>query len=184
MAKNLSFGEQQYASKFRDLVTRIARKVVQEERPAERVGRVLVWNSANMTAQVIFPGDDITNPTRVKYSEGMAPVLAMVQNLVTLGMDAPSDIVRIAGRPGSYYIAGYVRGGPAAVRPGTICLWPTIDVPEGWLICDGSEVPVSQYSTLHGVMGYSHGGTGEVFNLPNLSAATLGAGGTVFMIKT
>lgn len=36
------------------------------------------------------------------------------------------------------------------------------------LICDGSEVNVSDYEELWGVIGYKYGGSDTVFNLPNL----------------
>lgn len=41
--------------------------------------------------------------------------------------------------------------------------------PRGWLICDGSLVPIQQYTTLFAVIGTQYGGDGRVnFALPDL----------------
>ena len=41
--------------------------------------------------------------------------------------------------------------------------------PPGYLLCDGSEISQTTYSTLFAVIGYTYGGSGASFNLPNLS---------------
>jgi microcystin-dependent protein len=41
--------------------------------------------------------------------------------------------------------------------------------PNGWLFCDGSTLPISQYETLFTLIGTTYGGDGEAtFNLPDL----------------
>jgi len=41
--------------------------------------------------------------------------------------------------------------------------------PSGWLSCDGSLLPISQYSALFAILGTTYGGDGRVtFALPNL----------------
>lgn len=41
--------------------------------------------------------------------------------------------------------------------------------PRGWLICDGSLVPIRQYTTLFAVIGTQYGGDGRInFALPDL----------------
>jgi microcystin-dependent protein len=41
--------------------------------------------------------------------------------------------------------------------------------PNGWLFCDGSTLPISQYETLFTLIGTTYGGDGEnTFNLPDL----------------
>ncbi|RAI37531.1 phage tail protein [Rhodoplanes roseus] len=52
---------------------------------------------------------------------------------------------------------------------GEIRLFGFPRVPEGWLACDGSAVPISQYDALYAVIGTTYGGDGiSVFNVPNL----------------
>lgn len=40
--------------------------------------------------------------------------------------------------------------------------------PEGWYFCDGRSLRVDSNQLLYSVLGISHGGDGENFNLPNL----------------
>ena len=181
MVSNMGFSDVQYAAKFRDLVTRIVRRVIAEERPAERVGRILSWNSHDRTAMVIFPGDDETNATKVRYSQAMVP--AMGVNAFP-GMPGVGDVVRVAGKPGSYYIAGYVSGGPGSVSPGTIAIWPTQYPPEGWLECDGSAVDIEQNKALFLSVGTTYGGDSTSFNLPTMDATALGSTSAIVIIKT
>jgi microcystin-dependent protein len=56
-----------------------------------------------------------------------------------------------------------------SIIPGQITMWPTASPPSGWLICDGSAVSRSTYSTLFGIVGTAFGsGDGSTtFNLPN-----------------
>jgi microcystin-dependent protein len=41
-------------------------------------------------------------------------------------------------------------------------------VPQGWLACDGSMVPVSQFTTLYQLIGNTYGGDSNNFALPDL----------------
>lgn len=40
--------------------------------------------------------------------------------------------------------------------------------PTGWLECDGSSIAVASYPDLHAAIGYTYGGSGASFNLPDL----------------
>ena len=40
--------------------------------------------------------------------------------------------------------------------------------PTGWLLCDGTSYSTTTYANLYGVIGYTFGGSGESFNVPNL----------------
>jgi microcystin-dependent protein len=41
--------------------------------------------------------------------------------------------------------------------------------PSGWLFCDGSTLPISEYETLFQLIGTTYGGDGEsTFNIPDL----------------
>jgi microcystin-dependent protein len=53
---------------------------------------------------------------------------------------------------------------------GEIRLWTTATPPTGWLICDGSAISRTTYSTLYGVIGttYGVGDSSTTFNIPNL----------------
>jgi len=50
-------------------------------------------------------------------------------------------------------------------------------LPSGWLLANGASVAVSAYSALFGVLGYSYGGSGANFALPDMRGRfPLGAG--------
>lgn len=49
--------------------------------------------------------------------------------------------------------------------------------PAGWLLCDGSSYPTATYPALFTAIGYTWGGSGASFNVPDLrSRVTVGAG--------
>jgi len=56
------------------------------------------------------------------------------------------------------------------VPPGTITAFagPAENVPEGWLICDGQVYAQTTYPALFEAIGIAWGGSGAVFNVPDL----------------
>ena len=40
--------------------------------------------------------------------------------------------------------------------------------PSGWLLCDGASYTTASKSSLYGVIGYTYGGSGANFNVPDL----------------
>jgi hypothetical protein len=73
-----------------------------------------------------------------------------------------------------------VNGSPT----GGIMMWGTGTAPTGWLLCNGASVSTTTYATLFAVIGYTFGGSGASFTLPNYTnrmpyGTTIGAvGGT------
>lgn len=60
---------------------------------------------------------------------------------------------------------------------GEIKLFAGTFAPEGWFFCNGVSLNTSQYSELFAVIGYTYGGSGSSFNLPDLRAyAPMGQG--------
>lgn len=55
----------------------------------------------------------------------------------------------------------------ASVPPGMIIAFGGSGTPDGWLYCDGSSYPVSEYPDLHDAIGYTWGGSGPNFNVPD-----------------
>lgn len=58
--------------------------------------------------------------------------------------------------------------------PGMVMLYAFTDVPNanppiGWLLCTGNIYLISQYSELFSVIGYTYGGSGLYFQVPDLS---------------
>lgn len=113
------FGDYRTASRFRDLVTSIARTVVDRERPVDRLGKVYSYNPTSQTAKIYFPGDDFTSPdnlSTVRFARNMCPSLAMDGLLLDFDGDAEADIVRVAGKPGNLWIIDYFSGKPQTER--------------------------------------------------------------------
>jgi microcystin-dependent protein len=50
---------------------------------------------------------------------------------------------------------------------GSVLMWTTNSAPSGWLLCDGTSVLTSAYAALFAVIGYTFGGTGGSFTLPD-----------------
>jgi microcystin-dependent protein len=70
---------------------------------------------------------------------------------------------------------------PATIT-GAIQMWPTGTAPTGYLLCNGASVSTTTYATLFGVIGYTFGGSGGSFLLPNYTnrmpyGTTIGATG-------
>ncbi len=73
---------------------------------------------------------------------------------------------------GNYYLDNYV-----LIPAGTVIQSAAINVPDGWLNCDGSSLSTSTYSHLFGAIQYKYGGSDASFNLPDLRGrACVGAG--------
>lgn len=51
---------------------------------------------------------------------------------------------------------------------GTISIYSGASAPAGWLLCDGTSYASATYSTLFNVIGYTFGGSGSAFAVPNL----------------
>ena len=58
----------------------------------------------------------------------------------------------------------------ATLPVGTILIWGGAGqkVPEGWMLCDGSELAALEYTELYDIIGTTWGGTKHAFLLPNL----------------
>lgn len=65
---------------------------------------------------------------------------------------------------------------------GMIAIWPlssTSTIPDGWLPCNGSSKTTANYPDLFAVIGYTFGGSGANFSMPNLTPPT----GMNYMIR-
>jgi len=61
---------------------------------------------------------------------------------------------------------------------GAIMAYGNASAPTGFLLCNGSSVSTSTYSSLYSLIGYTYGGSGSTFNLPNMSTSTYVSTGT------
>lgn len=61
---------------------------------------------------------------------------------------------------------------------GTVLPFAGSTAPEGWLICNGSSQSTTTYAKLFAVIGYTYGGTGGSFNLPDMQGVFPRGAGT------
>ncbi len=59
------------------------------------------------------------------------------------------------------------------VAVGTIYPYAGTEAPDTFMICDGSALDVTKYAELFSVIGYTFGGSGDTFNIPDLRGKTL-----------
>ena len=89
-----------------------------------------------------------------------------ITGLPTVGYpNLPQDAV-----PKSYVDAGLAA--IAAVPSGTMSAFAGSTVPLGWVICDGRALSTVTFPALFAAIGYTHGGSGSTFNVPDLRGRT------------
>jgi microcystin-dependent protein len=71
-----------------------------------------------------------------------------------------------------------VAGGAAAAPPGAVLGFAGAAAPSGWLLCDGTSYLTATYPALFAAIGYTWGGAGPNFNVPDMARRTMvGSGG-------
>ena len=53
------------------------------------------------------------------------------------------------------------------IPAGTVMLWPSSTIPNGWLLCDGSGYATTAYPALYAVIGTNYGSSGG-FQVPDM----------------
>lgn len=56
----------------------------------------------------------------------------------------------------------------ALVPTGALLSFAAGDAPDGFVNCDGTSYRTEEYPALFAVIGYTYGGSGENFNVPNV----------------
>lgn len=60
---------------------------------------------------------------------------------------------------------------------GQVLAYAGTQLPEGWAACNGAMMPVPQFQPLFSLLGYTYGGAGSIFALPDLGGRMI-VGGT------
>lgn len=126
----------------------------------------------------------ISNPVEQPFPKLDTPITAETVGTASDGSVVSVDGALIAIPWYRLLISIWNRTGGSSggntVATGEITLWPgdISTIPQGKLLCDGTSLEVSVYQNLFSVIGYKYGGSGSLFNLPNLAdRVTLGASG-------
>lgn len=64
---------------------------------------------------------------------------------------------------GNFYLDNYL-----LLPYGTIIQSASVTVPQGWLLCDGASILKAVYLNLYNAIGYTYGGSGNNFNVPDI----------------
>jgi microcystin-dependent protein len=68
---------------------------------------------------------------------------------------------------------------------GQVIILPTTTLPSAdWLWCDGTSYSTTTYATLFDIIGYTYGGSGASFSVPNLLAKTPIGADTTAILQT
>jgi len=84
--------------------------------------------------------------------------------LQELTIGGAGDIMQVSGGVPVWASAS------AAHESGMIAAWAGTNgaIPTGWLLCDGTSIATATYPDLFTAIGYTYGGAGANFNLPDL----------------
>ena len=67
-----------------------------------------------------------------------------------------------------------ILGSTSSVPIGTIMPWPSLNIPTGFLLCNGQTVYVSDYPDLFALLGTTYGGNGTTsFGIPDIRGRTI-----------
>lgn len=150
------FGDYQSASRMRGIIESIATGVIDRLRPEVKTGTVEAIDAERRFVSVRLLGDTDGDPVKARCSDFMIPRMAS-----SLVGESQADVVRVAGKPGGYYICDFIRGTP---RPSSASAWLgqvssfycTLDsIPVGWLPMLGQEFDIEKYPDLFKLLGYS-----------------------------
>jgi microcystin-dependent protein len=111
-------------------------------------------------------------------SSGGVEVTAAVNQNITLTTSG-SGKVDVPGKleAGTVFQDYQPSGAALLVPTGAVMPYAGSSAPGGWLLCNGQSLSTSTYSTLFAVIGYTYGGAGANFTVPDLrSRMPLGAG--------
>jgi microcystin-dependent protein len=72
-----------------------------------------------------------------------------------------------------YNFSGSSLTGIEGVNTGIVVPWGSAVIPTGFLECNGASVSTSTYAALFAVIGYTYGGSGASFNVPDLQDRTV-----------
>lgn len=89
---------------------------------------------------------------------------------LTIGGDISANSFYASG---NYYLNNYI-----LIPYGTIIQSAAVNIPDGWFLCDGSTKSTNTYLNLYNAIGYTYGGSGDNFNLPDMRGRVAVGSGT------
>lgn len=141
------------AAKMLQVLKTVAKQVVDKERPDLRVGMVHSFDRPAQTAYILFPGGSAPdNLVPVRFALDKIPSVAMEDSA-----DGVGDVVRVAGKPGGWFILDYVTGAPLSQAIDAVINVPNIAWAEETIPVTGpgrqdyflAHLPIAYSDSLH-----------------------------------
>ena len=99
--------------------------------------------------------------------------------------NTPNLVLQSVGNGSNDSRWGTSSGSGSTLPSGTIVDYAGSSAPTYWLLCNGASVSTTTYAALFAVIGYTYGGSGGSFNLPDLRDRTaIGAGSSYALGNT
>jgi microcystin-dependent protein len=142
---------------------------------AGAASQVLYQSAPNVTAFVpngaagqVLTSNGVAAPSWTNLNaanlSGVLPVANGGTGITSLGAGVQSALGIATNTPG-----GFVTGPQNTVPPGAVMYFAMNTAPSGWLFCNGASVSTATYANLFAAIGYTYGGSGGSFNIPNLN---------------
>ncbi len=138
------------------------------------VNAVVISSSGGIDITATGSSKDID----ISSTNGAVNVTATANQNITLTTTG-SGKVDVPGKleAGTVFQDYQPSGSALLVPTGSVIPYAGSSAPGGWLLCEGQSLSTTTYSTLFGVIGYTYGGAGSSFTVPDLrSRFPLGAG--------
>lgn len=147
----MGFGDFSLSMLMRDTIEKLVIQTVESVRPRYRYAVVNTIDRVNYKCTVTYNGE--TNPVEV-----------------SMGSTQPSIVgqtVRIEGIGTDKFITEVIGNSEFSVPTGVVLEFGGTVVPAGFLMADGASKLVASYPDLFDIIGYTYGGSGLNFNIPN-----------------
>ena len=147
----------------------IKNEIMLNTRYSHFVNQIVSGNSLYLEKNVTFNGTLVVTGDITTYGNLSVKNLS-IQNDASIGNNlyVNSDVsANNYYARGNYYLDGYV-----LIPAGTIIQSAAINEPVGWFQCDGRTLDTTTYSALFNSIGYTFGGSGSNFLLPDMRGRT------------
>lgn len=122
-------------------------------------------------AKFRFMGTDANTQTlsgSFVYPDGATSSAHSLVNYETLDVESNGSVWRVVNR----------QGGGSGRLSGEMVQYGGTVAPAGWMLCAGAALSTTTYANLFAVIGYTYGGAGASFNLPDGRGRTFVGAGT------
>jgi microcystin-dependent protein len=161
-------------------------------------GNVIDYNSeVKVSDSMIITGDAINDSLVVCQNSAIKEIAVFKNSTSNVLVISPNYETSITGNTnisGNINVQGnIVISSPSRIRNSVGNIDPSIgDIKmsvrnsdfDGWILCDGRSLSTVTYSTLFSLIGYTYGGSGGTFYLPNSAGQTLGSAGGAYPFGT